>query len=194
MPRNGKKQTLIKVFEYAKNDRESLLDAYSAYEDDDPTVIVIKRDLELCGLLQEEMLKSRSVPVTLEKWNTQTVPDGRFKNDVLWLCFAFAAQELTGFIDALGGEQEAKGDKTLSDAIKDLKQLRTLQQELFGTTKTTLEEVTDRVKAVSIPDLVLAWQKSGLDDGYAEFYATKEGEIVFTPVIRPQIKSEVGNE
>lgn len=75
---------------------------------------------------------------------------GRKLKDVLWFALVCAKNERLSFVDAYSGD---KKEKSVRDALSDIKAFEVLQKKFFGTTKTKLDAKMEKMKEISIYDL-----------------------------------------
>lgn len=76
--------------------------------------------------------------------------DRRKAGDVLWYALQCAKSDRQGLVDAYGGDLS---EPAVRDAKADIKAFERLQKKIFGTTKSQLEVMIDKMKPVPITEL-----------------------------------------
>lgn len=67
--------------------------------------------------------------------------------DIIWLAMQYAKQDRTTLIDAYNGNPQ---EKAVQDAIRDIKDIESVQMMLFGTTRSRLDAAIANATTVEL--------------------------------------------
>lgn len=71
--------------------------------------------------------------------------------EVIWLALQYAKSERESIIDAWGGD---KSEEAVKDALADIHAFEKLQIKLFGTSKSELQSMMDKMTSKSVFELL----------------------------------------
>lgn len=74
----------------------------------------------------------------------------RSARQIVWMAFQYAKDDRRDLVDAYGGNEN---EQAVKNALRDIRDIERLQQELFGTTESALQQSIRTARALTLGEI-----------------------------------------